>query len=142
MSEEKETIFEWATMKGDKLYFDKSAAADVEVFNSLEDMSKAYYTGEVDSEDYLSFTPGFGECKDLEDIDEFLIKYCKDENITEAYFEICWQRHCIYEINPETLELGEFLESSPKDVDRYSYKDGGIDYVDLLDEEEEEEDEE
>ena len=49
MSEEKETIFEWATMKGDKLYFDKSAAADVEVFNSLEDMSKAYYTGEVDS---------------------------------------------------------------------------------------------
>jgi len=130
-------VFEDAYMEDGKLYFDKRAAADIEVFNSLRDLTDAYY-GEKEAEDWLDFTPGFGDCKNCNDIEEFIIEYCKKEKIKEAYFTVTWQRHCIYEINPETLELGQFLESSGIDGDYFSCIDGEIDYCDLLDEEEEE----
>ena len=128
------TFFEDAYMEDGKLYFDKRAAADIEVFNSLRDLTDAYY-GEKEAEDWLDFTPGFGDCKDCNDIEEFIVEYCKKENIKEAYFRIEWLRHCIYQINSETLELGEFLESSGIDGDYFSCIDGEIDYPDLLDEE-------
>ena len=130
-------VFSDATMEDGKLYFDKRAAADIEVFDTLEDLSEAYHTGEKEPEDWLEFTPGFGDCKEFNDIEDFMVAYCKKENITEAYFRIEWLRHCIYEINPETLELGEFLESSGIDGDYYSCIDGEIDYCEPLDEEEE-----
>ena len=129
------TFFEDAYMEDGKLYFDKRAAADIEVFNSLRDLTDAYY-GEKEAEDWLDFTPGFGACKDCNDIEEFIVEYCKKEKIKEAYFTVTWQRHCIYRINPETLELGEFLESSGIDGDYYSCIDGEIDYCDLLEEDE------
>ena len=75
----------------------------------------------------------------IDEVEE-VIPLCKKENIKEAYFSVTWQRHCIYEINPETLELGQFLESSGIDGDYFSCIDGEIDYPDLLDEEEDEED--
>ena len=128
------TFFEDAYMEDGKLYFDKRAAADIEVFNSLRDLTDAYY-GEKEAEDWLDFTPGFGDCKNCNDIEEFIVEYCKKEKIEEAYFSVTWQRHCIYEINPETLELGEFLESSGIDGDYYSCIDGEIDYCEPLDEE-------
>ena len=128
------TVFEDAYMEDGKLYFDKRAAADIEVFNSLRDLTDAYY-GEKEAEDWLDFTPGFGDCKNCNDIEEFIIEYCKKEKIKEAYFSVTWQRHCIYKINPETLELGEFLESSGIDGDYYSCIDGEIDYCEPLDEE-------
>jgi len=130
-------VFSDATMEDGKLYFDKRAAADIEVFDTLEDLSEAYHTGEKEPEDWLEFTPGFGDCKEFNDIEDFMVAYCKKENITEAYFRIEWLRHCIYEINPETLELGEFLESSGIDGDYYSCIDGEIDYCEPLDDEEE-----
>ena len=132
-------VFEDAYMEDGKLYFDKRAAADIEVFNSLRDLTDASY-GEKEAEDWLDFTPGFGACKNCNDIEEFIVEYCKKEKIEEAYFSVTWQRHCIYEINPETLELGECLESSGIDGDYFSCIDGEIDYPDLLDEEDEEED--
>ena len=112
-------VFEDAYMEDGKLYFDKRAAADIEVFNSLRDLTDASY-GEKEAEDWLDFTPGFGACKNCNDIEEFIVEYCKKEKIKEAYFSVTWQRHCIYEINPETLELGEFLESSGIDGDYFS----------------------
>ena len=127
-------VFSDAPMEDGKLYFDKRAAADIEVFNSLRDLTDAYY-GEKEAEDWLDFTPGFGACKDCNDIEEFIVEYCKKEKIKEAYFSVTWQRHCIYEINPETLELGEFLESSGIDGDYYSCIDGEIDYCEPLDDE-------
>ena len=130
-------VFSDATMEDGKLYFDKRAAADIEVFDTLEDLSEAYHTGEKEPEDWLDFTPGFGDCKECNDIEDFIIEYCKKEKIKEAYFTVTWQRHCIYEINSETLELGQFLESSGIDGDYFSCIDGEIDYCDLLDEEEE-----
>ena len=130
-------VFEDAYMEDGKLYFDKRAAADIEVFKSLRDLSDAYHTGEKEAEDWLDFTPGFGDCKECDDIEDFIIEYCKKEKIKEAYFRIEWLRHCIYKINPETLELGEFLESSGIDGDYYSCIDGEIDYCEPLDEEEE-----
>ena len=129
-------VFEDAYMEDGKLYFDKRAAADMEVFNSLRDLTDASY-GEKEAEDWLDFTPGFGACKDCNDIEEFIVEYCKKEKIKEAYFSVTWQRHCIYEINPETLELGEFLESSGIDGDYFSCIECVIDYCDLLDEEDE-----
>ena len=130
-------VFSDAIMEDGTLYFDKRAAADIEVFDTLEDLSEAYHTGEKEPEDWLEFTPGFGDCKEFNDIEDFMVAYCKKENITEAYFRIEWLRHCIYEINPETLELGEFLESSGIDGDYYSCIDGEIDYCEPLDDEEE-----
>ena len=127
-------VFEDAYMEDGKLYFDKRAAADMEVFNSLRDLTDASY-GEKEAEDWLDFTPGFGACKNCNDIEEFIVEYCKKEKIEEAYFRVQWLRHCIYEINPKTLELGEFLESSGIDGDYYSCIDGEIDYPDLIDEE-------
>ena len=127
-------VFEDAYMEDGKLYFDKRAAADIEVFNSLRDLTDASY-GEKEAEDWLDFTPGFGACKNCNDIEEFIVEYCKKENIKEAYFRVEWFRHCIYEINPKTLELGEFLESSGIDGDYYSCIDGEIDYCEPLDEE-------
>ena len=127
-------VFEDAYMEDGKLYFDKRAAADIEVFNSLRDLTDASY-GEKEAEDWLDFTPGFGACKDCNDIEEFIVEYCKKENIKEAYFRVEWFRHCIYEINPKTLELGEFLESSGIDGDYYSCIDGEIDYCEPLDDE-------
>ena len=133
------TFFEDAYMEDGKLYFDKRAAADIEVFKTLKDISDAYHTGETEAEDWLDFTPGFGDCKNCNDIEEFIVEYCKKEKIEEAYFSVTWQRHCIYKINPETLELGEFLESSGIDGDYFSCIDGEIDYPDLLDEDDDEE---
>jgi hypothetical protein len=127
-------VFEDAYMEDGKLYFDKRAAADIEVFNSLRDLTDASY-GEKEAEDWLDFTPGFGACKNCNDIEEFIVEYCKKENIKEAYFRVEWFRHCIYEINPKTLELGEFLESSGIDGDYYSCIDGEIDYCEPLDDE-------
>ena len=45
-------------------------------------------------------------------------------------------RHCIYEINPETLELGEFVEGSGIDYDTMEWDGESLEYVE--DEEEEE----
>ena len=45
-------VFEDAYMEDGKLYFDKRAAADIEVFNTLEDLSDAHHTGETEAEDW------------------------------------------------------------------------------------------
>ena len=129
--------FRDAYIEDGKLYFDKRAAADIEVFKTLEDLSDAYHTGETEPDDWLEFTPGFGDCKEFNDIEDFMVAYCKEENITEAYFRLEWLRHCIYKINPETLELGDLMESSGIDGDYYSYIDGEIDSCAPLDDEEE-----
>ncbi len=91
--------FPEATMDGNKLYFHKRSAADVTISDEW-------------GGDFFTFTPGFGDFKDIYDLDEYLERYVKDRELKWADIDIEWQRHCIYEINPETLELGEFVEGS------------------------------
>ena len=75
------TFFEDAYMEDGKLYFDKRAAADIEVFNTLEDLSDAYHTGETEAEDWLDFTPGFGACTECNHIEDSII----DQSIDDIY---------------------------------------------------------
>ena len=116
-------VFEDATMKDGKLYFDKRAAADV----SVDDGEHG---------DYFTFTPGFGDCKDFDDLEDYLIHYVEENNLEWARFGIDWMRHCVYKINPETLELGEFVEGSGIDYDTMEWDGESLEYVE--DEEEEE----
>ena len=56
------------------------------------------------------------------------------------------QRVCIYEINPETLELGEFIEGEGSDVEYYVWNNEAksfdeVDSNSLSDEDEYDEDE-
>ena len=61
--------------------------------------------------DFFTYTPGFGDFKDV-DLFEYLENYVKVNELKWCDVNIEWQRHCWYEIDPETKELGEFLEGS------------------------------
>ena len=113
-----------------KYCFMKRSAADVDI--SFEGGS-----------DGFTFTPCFGEFKDL-DLEEYLVKYVKEKKLDWCDVEIEWLRHCHYEINPETKELGEFLESSGIESDSWEWNPktqefDDYEYEDDVEEEEEEE---
>ena len=142
--EEKEDLnkkkFKYATLKGDSLFFDKGDAAEVQIYESLKDLSNGYFRGGecegVGSED---FTPEFGECKDITEIEEFLQKCAAEEGLSEVFFNVEWQRNSEWSIDPDTLELGVFIEGSPSDNSYFHWKAGKLEEIysdDLLEVEE------
>ena len=63
-----------------KYCFMKRSAADVHISDD-------------NGGDYITYTPGFGEFKDI-DLDEYLIKYVKDNKLSWCDVEVDWLRHC------------------------------------------------
>jgi hypothetical protein len=83
-----------------KYCFWKRSAADVVVTNDS-------------GSNHFTFTPNFGDFKDeFSSIYVYLENYVKESKQEWCDVDIEWLRHCHYEINPETKELGKFLESS------------------------------
>ena len=123
-------IFKYATVKGDSLFFDKGDAAEVQIYETLKDLSNGYFRGGecegVGSED---FTPEFGECKDITDIEVFLHKCAKEEGLSEVFFNVEWQRNSEWSIDPDTLELGVFIEGSPNDNSYFHWKEGKLEQL-------------
>ena len=74
---------------------------------------------ELDNGDDFTFTPFFGDFKGTDDIFGYLKKYVEEKNLEKLDIRLDSQRVCIYEINPETLELGEFIEGEGSDVEYY-----------------------
>ena len=109
-----------------KYCFWKRSAADVDITD--EKGGNAF-----------TYTPGFGDFKEI-DLDQYLIKYVKDNDLKWCDVNIDWCRHCHYEINPETLELGEFLESSGCEGEYLEWNPETQEFTERDDEDEEEED--
>ena len=108
-----------------KYCFMKRSAADVEIDDDI-------------GGDLFTYTPGFGRFKDI-DLDDYLVKYVKDNKLSWCDVNIEWCRHCIYEMNPETKELGEFLESSGIEGDYIEWNPNTQEFDERIDEEDEEE---
>jgi len=122
-----EKIFKFATVKGDSLFFDKGDAADVEIYESLRDLSNGYFRGgECEALGTENFTPEFGDCKEITEIEDFLNKCAKEEGLSEVFFNVEWQRDSEWRIDPETLELEEFIEGSPNDNSYYHWEKGKL----------------
>ena len=111
-----------------KYCFWKRSAADVNITDDI-------------GGDWFTYTPGFVDFKDV-DLDEYLVKYVKDNKLTWCDVNIEWCRHCHYEINPVTLELGEFLESSGIEGDYLEWNPVTEEFDEMSFEEEEEDEEE
>ena len=110
-----------------KYCFWKRSAADVNITDDI-------------GGDWFTYTPGFGDFKDVE-LFEYLEKYVKDNKLKWCDVNIEWQRHCWYEIDPETKELGEFLESSGCECEWWEWNPETQEFQDAPDDEEEEEEE-
>ena len=104
-----------------KYCFMKRSAADVEI-----------------GDDFFTFTPGFGEFKEVDDLWEYLEKYVIEKKLVCPDLNIEWLRHCHYEMDPETKELGEFLESSGIDYECYEWNPDTKEFDERADEEDEE----
>ena len=74
---------------------------------------------ELDNGDDFTFTPFFGDFKGTDDIFGYLKKNVEEKKLEKLDIRFDSQRVCIYEINPETLELGEFIEGEGSDVEYY-----------------------
>ena len=111
-----------------KYCFWKRSAADVDISDDK-------------GGDFFTYTPGFGEFKDV-DLDEYLVKYVKDNELKWCDVNIEWQRHCHYEIDPETKELGEFIEGSGIEGDYLEWNPVTEEFDEMSFEEEEDEEEE
>ena len=72
-------------------------------------------------DDGFTFTPKFGNFKETEDIFDYLKKYLEDKELEKLDIRFDTLKTCIYQINPETLELGELLECEGSDVESVSY---------------------
>ena len=87
--------------------------------------------------DFFTYTPGFGDFKDVE-LFEYLEKYVKVNELKWCDVNIEWLRHCWYEIDPETKELGEFIESSGIEGDYLEWNPETQEFDEREDEEDEE----
>ena len=88
----------WIILDKKQYWFMKRSAADVDISDDK-------------GGDFFTYTPGFGDFKGV-DLFEYLENYVKVNELKWCDVNIEWCRHCHYEIDPETKELGEFLESS------------------------------
>ena len=114
----------WIILDKNQYWFMKRSAADV----SIDDDKGG---------DFFTYTPGFGDFKDIE-LFEYLEKYVKDNKLKWCDVNIEWQRHCWYEIDPETKELGEFIESSGIEGDYLEWNPETQEFDERIDEEDEE----
>ena len=60
--------------------------------------------------DGFTFTPFFNEFKDTDDIDKYLEKYIEDKKLEKLDVRMDFMTWSSYYINPETLELEDFIE--------------------------------
>jgi hypothetical protein len=112
-----------------KYCFMKRTAADVEI---KDESGSTFFT----------FTPWFGEFRmRKKDLEYYLVNYVKEKKLDWCNVEIEWLRHCHYEMNLETKELGEFLESSGIESVSWEWNPKTQEFDDVPDEEEEEEEE-
>jgi len=65
---------------------------------------------EMSDGDGFTFTPFFNEFKDTDDIDKYLEKYIEDKKVEKLDVRFEFMSTCSYYINPETLELDDFIE--------------------------------
>ena len=99
------------------------------------------FAADVDfGNDSFTFTPKFGDFKEFDDVFVYLTKYIEDNKLEKLHVEIDWLRTCIYEIDPETLEIGEFVKSEGSVFEIYEWNNKTKDF-DEVDEEEEKDDE-
>ena len=117
----------WILPQKKQYWFMKRSAADVNISDDK-------------GGDFFTYTPGFGDFKDVE-LFEYLEKYVKDNKLKCCDVNIEWQRHCWYEIDPETKELGEFIEGSGIEGDYLEWNPETQEFDEISFEEEEEEDE-
>ena len=130
MSETKVPLGEGFLYPDQKKYcFMKRSAADVNVSDE---------TGS----NFFTFTPEFGEFTgEFSDLETYLVNYVKENKLEWCDVEVDWLRHCHYEMDPETKQLGEFLESSGCECEWWEWNSETQEFEDAPDEEEEEEDE-
>ena len=60
--------------------------------------------------DGFTFTPFFNEFKGTDDLDKYLDKYIEDKKVEKLDVKLEHLKWCSYYINPETLELEDFIE--------------------------------
>ena len=65
---------------------------------------------EMSDGDGFTFTPFFNEFKDTDDIDKYLDKYIEDKKVEKLDVRMDLMTWSHYYINPETLELEDFIE--------------------------------
>ena len=114
----------WILPEKKQYWFMKRSAADV-------------YISDDKGGDFFTYTPGFGDFKDV-DLFEYLENYVKVNELKWCDVNIEWCRHCHYEIDPETKELGEFLESSGIEGDYLEWNPETQEFDEREDEEDEE----
>ena len=114
----------WIILDKKQYWFMKRSAADVD-------------TRDDKGGDFFTYTPGFGDFKDV-DLFEYLENYVKVNELKWCDVNIEWCRHCHYEIDPETKELGEFLESSGIEGDYLEWNPETQEFDEREDEEDEE----
>ena len=118
----------WILPDKKQYWFMKRSAADIDISDDK-------------GGDFFTYTPGFGEFKDV-DLFEYLENYVKVNELKWCDVNIEWCRHCHYEIDPETKELGEFLESSGIEGEYLEWNPKTQEFDEMSFEEEEEDEEE
>mgnify|MGYP003141149930 CR=1 FL=1 len=68
-------------------------------------------------DDSFVYTPKFNEFEEVDDIFEYLTKYVEDRKLEKLDVCMCNLKTCIYSMNPETYELGEYLYGDINCVD-------------------------
>ena len=116
----------WILPEKKQYWFMKRSAADVDISDDK-------------GGDFFTYTPGFGDFKDV-DLFEYLENYVKVNELKWCDVNIEWQRHCWYEIDPETKELGEFIEGSGIEGDYLEWNPETQEFDEREDEEDEEDD--
>ena len=95
--------------------------------------------------DGFTFTPFFNEFKDTDDIDKYLDKYIEDKKVEKLDVRMDFMTWSHYYINPETLELEDFIEGDTNYTSYYVWNNETkkLDEVDTnsLSDEDEDEDE-
>ena len=76
---------------------------------------------EMSDGDGFSFTPFFNEFKDTDDIDKYLDKYIEDKKVEKLDVKFEFMSWSHYYINPETLELEDFIKDEIRQCERQLY---------------------
>ena len=100
---------------------------------------------EMSDGDGFTFTPFFNEFKDTDDVDKYLEKYIEDKKVEKLDVRMDFMTWSHYYINPETLELEDFIEGDTNYVSYWVWNNETkkLDEVDtnsLSDEDEDEDD--
>ncbi len=93
-------------------------------------------------DDGFTFTPKFGNFKKTKDIFDYLKQYLEDKEFEKLDIRFDRLKTCIFQINPDTLELGELLECEANDIEYFEFNKqtksfNEVDSNSLSDEEEE-----